>query len=551
MHSRDDFVGHRFQFQNQRRFMKNKISTFVKSFWKAIFIIGFLFAGQQVSAETVLKVIPHADLKNIDPIWTTAYITRNHGYMVYDTLFAMDANLKPQPQMVDSWDVSGDKLTWTFTLRSGLKWHDGADVTAADCVASLKRWGARDGMGQQLMGVIEEMKAVNNKTFSMTLTKPYGLVLESIGKISSNVPFMMPKRLAETDPFQQVPEIIGSGPFMFNKDEWVPGSLVVYSKFKDYKPRSEPTSGAAGAKIAKVDRVEWHYIPDATTAMNALISGEIDYYEQVPADLVPILKGNPDVTVEVLDPLGNQGMLRMNHLHPPFDNPAIRRAVLASIDQEEYMLAAVGVPDYYRVCHSYYPCGSPLESTAGTTLISNGSIEKGKRLLAEAGYDGTPVILMQPTDIPILSAASLVTAQRLRNIGMKVEIQAMDWSTLTSRRAKTEPVGQGGWNIFHTWWIGGDILNPVLATGMSGGGTKKAWFGWPDNAVVEMMRQEFALATDANLKKQLGDTIQGTVIDQGFFGNIGTFFVPVGYRNNVKGMIPSPVQFFWNMEVQR
>lgn len=238
MPSRDDFVGHRFQFQNQRRFMKNKISTFVKSFWKAIFIIGFLFAGQQVSAETVLKVIPHADLKNIDPIWTTAYITRNHGYMVYDTLFAMDANLKPQPQMVDSWDVSGDKLTWTFTLRSGLKWHDGADVTAADCVASLKRWGARDGMGQQLMGVIEEMKAVNNKTFSMTLTKPYGLVLESIGKISSNVPFMMPKRLAETDPFQQVPEIIGSGPFMFNKDEWVPGSLVVYSKFKDYKPRS-------------------------------------------------------------------------------------------------------------------------------------------------------------------------------------------------------------------------------------------------------------------------------------------------------------------------
>ena len=214
------------------------------------------------------------------------------------------------------------------------------------------------------------------------------------------------------------------------------------------------------------------------------------------------------------------------------------------------MLAAVGVPDYYKVCHSYYPCGSPLESSAGTTLISNGSIEKGKRLLAEAGYDGTPVILMQPTDIPILSAASLVTAQRLRNIGMKVEIQAMDWSTLTSRRAKTEPVGQGGWNIFHTWWIGGDILNPVLATGMSGGGTKKAWFGWPDNAVVEMMRQEFALATDANLKKQLGDTIQGTVIDQGFFGNIGTFFVPVGYRNNVKGMIPSPVQFFWNMEVQ-
>lgn len=231
------------------------------------------------SAESVLRVIPHADLKNLDPIWTTAYISRNHGYMIYDTLFAMDESFTPQPQMVDTWSTSADGLVWTFVLRDGLKFHDGAPVTGEDVVASLKRWGARDGMGQQLFGVIESLEATDAKTVVMTLQKPYGLVLESIGKISSNVPFIMPKRIAETDPFEQITEYIGSGPFVFQADQWVPGSTVVYTKFEDYVPRSEPASAAAGGKVAKVDKVIWQYFPDATTAMNALMAGEVDFYE--------------------------------------------------------------------------------------------------------------------------------------------------------------------------------------------------------------------------------------------------------------------------------
>ena len=512
--------------------------------------LGFMVGSQPAAAEKVLRVVPHADLKNIDPIWTTAYITRNHGYMVYDTLFAMDDDLKPQPQMVDSWTTSDDGLTWTFVLRDGLKWHDGAAVTAEDCVASLERWGKRDGMGQKLMDVTASLVAQDDKTIVLTLKEPYGLVLESIGKISSNVPFMMPKRIAETDPFEQVPEIIGSGPFKFSKDEWVPGSKVVYIKNEDYAPRSEAPSAASGGKIPKVDRVEWIYLPDATTAMNALIAGEVDYYEQVPADLVPILEQAEGVTVEVNDPLGNQGMLRMNHLHPPFNDPELRQVVLSMIDQEDYLRAAVGNPAYYQVCHTYYPCESALASETGTEVYKEAGIETAKAKLAEAGYDGTPVVLLQPTDIPILNAASLVTAQKLREAGFEVDMQAMDWSTLTSRRAVKDAPADGGWNIFHTWWIGGDIANPVSNIGLSAGGTERAWFGWPDDPKLEELRDAFSKEPDADKQKALADQIQARAIEVGTHGNFGTFFVPVAYRDNVKGLIRSPVQFFWNIDVE-
>jgi peptide/nickel transport system substrate-binding protein len=500
------------------------------------------------AATDVLRIIPHADLKNVDPIWTTAYITRNHGYMVYDTLFSMDESLTPQPQMVDSWTTSDDKITWTFVLRDGLKWHDGEPVTAEDCVASLSRWGQRDGMGQKLMDATESIAAADEKTIVLTLKEPYGLVLESIGKISSNVPFMMPKRLADTDPFEQVPEIVGSGPFKFSKDEWVPGSKVVYLKNESYVPRSEPVSAAAGGKVPKAERVEWLYIPDANTAMNALISGEVDYYENPPPDLLPILQQSADVKTEVLDPLGNQGMMRMNHLHPPFDNLKARQAAIKAIDQTEYMQAAIGNPEYYKECLSFYACGSPLETMAGTEMIAKRDVEGAKALLAESGYNGETVVILQATDIPVLNAASLVTAKNLRDIGMTVELQAMDWSTVTSRRAQKEPPSEGGWNVFHTWWIGGDIANPITHTGLSCGGVERAWFGWPDDAEIEAMRDAFSKETDPTKQREIAEAIQVRNFEHVVtHGNYGTWFNPVAYRADVEGLIKSPVQFFWNM----
>src|SRR6185503_4594390 len=234
-------------------------------------------APATATAESTLKVALHSDLKIIDPVWTTALISTHHGMMVYDTLFSLDQKLQVQPQMVDKWSVSEDKLTWTFTLRDGLEWHDGQPVTAEDCVASLKRWSARDGMGQKLMSFVAELKPTDAKTFTMQLKEPYGLVLATLGKATSNIPFMMPKRVAETDPNTQITEAIGSGPFIFKRDEWKPGEKAVYLKNPKYKPRAEPASGFAGGKMAKVDRVEWIWIADAQTSVNALLNGEIDF----------------------------------------------------------------------------------------------------------------------------------------------------------------------------------------------------------------------------------------------------------------------------------
>src|SRR6266403_1968981 len=297
-------------------------------------------AGSAQNAAKTLRFIPQADLRSIDPIWTTAYVTRNFGYLVFDTLFALDKDFKPQPQMVDSWTVSDDKLTYKFTLRDGLKWHDGQPVRAADCIASIERWAKRDQFGQKMIEAVAEMRPVDDKTFTIALKGPFPLLLNALGKLSSNVPFMMPERLAKTDAFQQIPEAIGSGPFKFVKEEWETGHKAVFVRNTDYVPRKEPPSLAAGGKVVKVDRVEWLYIPDPTTAAAALNAGEADWYEQPPADILPVFTANKDVTVATVDPLGNHGILRFNHIQPPFSNPKLREAVLNLVNQRDYMGAA-------------------------------------------------------------------------------------------------------------------------------------------------------------------------------------------------------------------
>ncbi|MCY3879297.1 MAG: ABC transporter substrate-binding protein [Rhodobacteraceae bacterium] len=506
-----------------------------------------LFASA-VSAETVLRVIPHADLKNLDPIWTTAYISRNHGYLIYDTLFSMDESFTPQPQMVDSWTVSDDGMEWTFVLRDGLLFHDGSPVTSEDVVASLERWGKRDGMGQQLFTNLGSLEAVDDKTVSLKLASPFSLVLEALGKISSNVPFIMPKEVAMTDPFEQITDYTGSGPFVFQADEWVPGSQVVYTKFADYVPRGEPASAASGGKIAGVDKVIWTYFPDQTTAMNALMAGEVDFFESPSNDLMPILSSNPDVVVEVNDPLGNIGFARFNHLLPPFDDVAVRQAAIMAMKQEDYLAAAFGSQDFWMTCYSVYPCGTPYASEVASDGIKTGSTDAAAAALAATGYDGTPVVIMQPTDVPALSVFSLVTAEKLRAAGFTVELQAMDWSTLTSRRALRDPVEEGGWNMFHTWWIGADVIDP-MAIAFSGD-PAAGWFGWPEDTELEAARKAFAVALTGEEKKAQATKAQERLWTIGASGQLGQFFVPVAYRNTVKGLIKSPVQFFWNITVE-
>jgi peptide/nickel transport system substrate-binding protein len=508
-----------------------------------------LAAGSRARAQKkggTLRVVPHADLKVLDPIWTTGYITRNHGYMIFDTLFAMDANLRPQPQMVDKWTASANKLKWTFTLRDGLKFHDGQPVTAEDCVASIKRWGARDALGRLMLGAVGKMAPVDKKTFAIDLEQPFGLVLEALAKPSSNVPFIMPARLAATDPNEQVKEMVGSGPYRFAAGEWQPGNKVVYLANADYVPRKENPSGAAGGKRVFVDRVEWRYIPDAATASAALEAGEVDYWENVPLDFAPRLEKNAAVTIFVTDTRGSQGWLRPNSLQPPFNNKKARQALLYMVDQKTYLDAVIGSAKYYRTCPAVFMCGgTPFESAVGAPRQD---LERARQLLKESGYDGKPVVVLDPTDSPYAHAPALVTAELLKKIGASVDVAAMDWSTMLARRANKGPVAQGGWNIFHTWSTSLDVITPAVHAAVGGAGDK-AWFGWPTNETVEKLRADFVRQTDPAKQKQIAEQVQQITYDDVPYVSWGQFVVPNAFRKNVHGALSFGATLLWNIAV--
>ena len=499
------------------------------------------------SAESTLKVSLHSDLKIIDPIWTTALISTHHGFMIYDTLFALDEKLAVKPQMVETWSVSEDKLTWTFNLRDGLEWHDGTAVTAEDCVASLKRWAARDGMAQKLMSFVGELKATDAKTFVMRLKEPYGLVLATLGKPTSNVPFMMPKRVAETDPNTQITDTTGSGPFIFKKDEWKPGEKAVYLKNPKYKPRPEPPSGFAGAKLAKVDRVEWVWIADPQTQVNALSNGEIDFIEAPPHDLLPLVGTDPNIRFLVVAPMGRQYAFRFNVLHKPFDNAKIRQAVAYALNQKDFLEATIGNTKYYVLCKSLYPCGSPLETGKGWEDKLESNAAKAKELLAQAGYDGTPVVLMQSTDIASLSNLAPVAKSLLEKAGFKVDLQAMDWQTLVARRAKKDAPTAGGWNVYLTSWGSVDVLDPV-STNFLNASCEKATFGWPCDPELERLRDAFAKETDAGKQKVLAEAVSQRAAEYPTHVVLGQYLQPSAFRKNIEGVLVATNVVFWNVE---
>lgn len=508
-----------------------------------------VLGGTLPTKAKTLTAVLHSDLRVIDPILTTAYITRDHGYMVYDTLLATDEHFNVRPQMAD-WKISDDKLTYTFTLRDGLKWHDGQPVTAEDCVASLKRWGSRDGMGQKLMQFTASLEAVDAKTILLKLKEPYGLVLESLAKPSSLVPFMMPKRIAETPADKAIPEQIGSGPFKFVAAEFQPGVKAVYEKNKDYIPRAEPPSWTAGGKVVKVDRVEWLSIPDPQTAVNALQSGEIDFMEIAPFDMLPILSADKSLVVKIIGKLGFQTIGRMNFLYPPFDNVKIRRAALLALNQKDVLDALVGNPDYYQICGAIYGCGTPLATDTGSeSLVKGNGMAEAKRLLAESGYDGTPVVLMAATDVTTLKPQPIVAAQLLRQAGFKVDFQASDWQTIVTRRASQKPPKEGGWNLFFTNWIGADILNPVVHVTLNGKGRNGGWFGWPEDAKMEELRDAFARARTLDEQKKIAAEVQARVFEQVTYIPLGQYVSPSVWRKSLSGVLDgASVPVFWNIE---
>jgi peptide/nickel transport system substrate-binding protein len=510
---------------------------------------GILRAQPRPPASRTVRAVMHGDIPTYDPIWTTANMAAYHGALVYDTLFGIDHEEVPQPQMVGKYGASDDKLTWTFELRDGLRWHDGTAVTTADIVPSLKRWAARNGAAQEMMNRVKSIEAKDEKTFVIALNRKFGLLLDTLASSDTPTCFMMRKREAETDPMQKIDQVVGSGPFVFNSGETKAGSQYVYDRNADYVPRSEPASGIAGGKVVKVDRVVLQNVPDAQTAVAALQAGEIDFYEIPPIDLLPQLASDPNITVENLFELGQVGMMRLNHLQPPFDNVNIRQALLHIIKQEDMLRPTFGDPKWFRGCGSFFTCGSPMENDANMDWFKKGpDLAQARQLMKEGGYDGRPVVMLQATNIPYMMNAATVFAQQLREAGFTVQLEPMDWSSVVQRRTNKGPVDKGGWNIFITSGGGPSYSNPFIDIGMAANG-EKGWFGWPTNALHEELRAKWVDAETMEERKAIARQIQDNAWNFVPHLYYGQWTQPTVHRKNVTGWVHVPeIIPFWNVQ---
>jgi peptide/nickel transport system substrate-binding protein len=506
-------------------------------------IVGLATFSSIAAAGTILRVAKTSIPRILDPHFTTSFTERDFGYLIYDTLFAVDKKFNVKPQMVNTWKESDDHLTYTFTLRDGLTFHDGAPVTSVDCVTSIKRWAQRDGMGQKLALLTTGWEIVDAKTFKLVLKEPYGLVLASLGKVGASVPFIMPERVAKTPITQPIKDYTGSGPFVFDQAAGTSGVKLVFHKFAKYVPRKEPAEWATGGKVAKVDTVEWIEFRDAMTAVNALAKNEIDMIHELPHDLAPILEADPNVKVMIYNELGQLGFVRFNFLYPPFNDVKVRRAVMYAVNQTEFLQGLVGNPRYYEVCRSIYSCGSPYETQAGVPHVS---LDAAKKALKESSYKGERIIQLHATNSATVGPLSEVLTRVLREVGFNVQDDAMDFQTFTRRRLNKSAPGEGGWNIALTTWTGPDVVDPIVNVSLSGAGAKAAW-GWPDVPELEKLRDNFARASSQEGRKRIAADIQKLAYDQALYIPTGTFKALAAFRTNVKGVASAPALMLWGI----
>jgi peptide/nickel transport system substrate-binding protein len=500
--------------------------------------------AQSASAQT-LRFVPQANLTSPDPIWTTANVTRNHAYLVWDTLYGLNTDLQPSPQMCAGHELSADQLTWRFTLREGLVFHDGEPVRSSDCVASILRWSKRDSFGQIVGARLAGTNVLDDRRFELRMTKPFPLLTFAL---AGNNCFIMPERVAKTDPFKQIEEIIGSGPFRFIRNEWVAGSRAVYMRHAGYRPREEQPSFTAGGKVARVERVEWIVMPDPATAGAALQSGEVDWIEQPLIDLLPLLRRNADIRVETIDPYGVIGVIVFNHLQPPFDNPKLRRALLPAVDQSEFVSAVMGNESgSAKTGVGVFTVGSPLANAEGLDVLTGPrDIELARKLVRESGYKGERVVLLSPSDYPSLQAVAQVTRDVYQRVGLNVDYVATDWGTVISRRASKETVDKGGWSTFVTTSDGFGLANPV-GNNMIRGSGEQGWFGWPTSPRLRSLRDAWLDAPDLPAQQRIAIEIQRTVWDEVPYIPVGQWYLPIAYRARLSGIVRGPYPVFWNV----
>ncbi len=501
----------------------------------------------QPAGSRVLRVVPQANLTVLDPIWTTAVITRHHGYMVYDQICGLDSSFNVRPQMAEGWQVEDDGKSWTFTLREGLRFHDGEPVRAVDCVASIKRWGARDQFGQAAMASTDELAALDDRRFRFRLKRPFPLLATAIGKQTSSPCFIMPERVAATEPNKQITETVGSGPYRFIPEEFVPGARVAYRRFDGYQPRQEPPDWTAGGRVAHIERVEWAILPDPATAGAAIQAGEVDFLEFPLHDLLPVFARNRDLVVRMRDEIGTYAMLRFNHLVPPFNNPALRRALAMAVNQGDYMRAVAGNdPDMWRTCYSFWTCDTPLATEAGSELLRSPDLDRARAAMRAAGYAGERVVLLAPGDLPTVFALSQVTADLMRRLGFNLDEVVTDWGTMVQRRAKMDPIDQGGWNVIHTTWSGAEHLNPAVHQQIRGNG-RGGWVGWPEDAETERLRSAWFDASDLAAQQRIAAEIQLRAVETLPYVPLGRYLHPNVWRSNVTDVIHAPVLLLYNI----
>jgi peptide/nickel transport system substrate-binding protein len=502
----------------------------------------------RAASATTLRFVPYADLALLDPIITTNYVTRTHALMVFDTLYSLDASYRAQPQMVAGHDVSPDGLTWRLTLRDGLRFHDGTPVLARDVVASLKRWSQRDAFGGALFATVDELSAPSDTLVQFRLKRPFPLLPDALAKPTSYLPVIMPERLSATPATQAVPEMIGSGPYRYVATERVPGSLNVYRKFEDYRPRQEGTpSFTAGPRIAHFDRVEWRTIPDGATAAGALRSGEIDWWEQPLVDLVPDLLRQRDVRVELVETTGLIGQIRLNHTLPPFDNPTICRALLSAVDQTEMMDAVAGSdPAIRRGPVGIFTAGGPMASDAGMEVLSGKrDLAAARKALAAAGYNGEKIVLLAGTDVPRINAVCEVMADLCRKLGMNLDVVATDWGTVNQRILNAKPLDQGGWSMFGIFSGGLDMISPAYHLAARGNG-RAGVPSWLTDAPLEELRSAWFAAPDLDGQKALAAKIQARALEVGAYIPCCQYFQPTAYRRDLEGVLTG-LPLFWNL----
>ena len=504
------------------------------------------FAIAQPDSSRVLRFVPQANLSLLDPIFTTAQGTVNHGWAIYDLLFGIDGKLQPKPQMAEGYTLSDDGRTYLIRLRDGLKWHNGEPVRAQDCAPSLARWAARETIGQTVWQYVDTCTAQDDRTMKIVLKRPIGIFIEAIARGGASVAFMMPEHIAKTDPFKQINETIGSGPYKFLADEFVPGAHAAYARNAAYVPRQEAAEWSSGGKVAHFDRIEWRVIADSSTTAAALQAGEIDWYEMVEPDLVPLLRANPSIRIGNHNPTGYNGALRFNSMQPPFDNVLIRRAVLMAVNQADYMASVTGGDaSAYKTCKSVFPCGTRYGQDVGAAAMK-GDLTEAKAMLAKSGYNGEKVVLINPTDLTTVGPLGDVTHDLLNRLGMNVEMVATDWGTVTQRRVSREPVEKGGWSILHTWAPSTIRFTPVEHSQIRGQGPK-GWFGWYKDDTMEELTRRYVEAPTAEERDALVLTIHKRAFEMVPYIPLGTFQIRTAYRANLTGVIEATGPYFWNV----